>query len=311
MKKIIKYIAIIFALVLTLTAFVGCNASSSSLQISASTYELNKSKVVKDYVPKDYESIEDYSAYARLRNFVVYEDEIENPLSQESEVGEYENETIYENTLDVKRVGEDVFITATFYNKYFYNTFSVINGRVVEKEYLTEETKFYQTGKDETGYYVIMKYKHDQLESGGSYMSSYNIYKYFSSKDEYESFVTKYLTYGVGDYDFDKVYYSNHYGFTSTDKGVECNATTCYWNQSSNYILKEINTYNAQHVTNGIYTQSNNLRINKNDMPTTETVSVVINVEYKSKYDLEKFDVSNFDEGFVSIDSVLNFSHSF
>lgn len=315
MKKFIKYIAIIFVVILTLTAFAGCDASQTSKpkEISASTYELNKSKVIKDYVPKDYDSIEDYSIYNKYEVFSICEDKMTDPLNQEETVVvESKNSNFVEHTLDVKRIGEDVFVTMNYYNKYSYNNFIVVNDSIKEREIYVEEKKFYQTGKDDIGYYIILNYSYNQVEPGSLYMSSYDNYQYFSSKEEYVSYICNYLQSGVGSYYFDQVSYSNYnYNCEQISKGVELSFTEYEWDKSENNLYENINTYNAKHVTDGIYTQSTSYVRQQSNLESIDTSSIVVNVEYKAKYDRVKFDIVNYIEGYIIMDSVINNSHPF
>ncbi|MBE5733047.1 MAG: hypothetical protein E7353_08490 [Clostridiales bacterium] len=304
MKKLIKFIAIIFALVLSITTFVACDSGSSGSskeKISLSEFTLSKAELLKSYMPKEYDLIEDYSMrqFYSFKSLNTEESEIVPEGEQDAILLTIESETVVveEKTLDVKRVNEDVFITVCFYeetNQYERSFGENAN----EDENVNISKTYYQTGKNDRGYYLF--YTIETIGSTNSYISSSieNYCQYFKDRESYIEFLMLNLITGFGNSSFDVLDYSNYYhSLSKIDGGVEMMVMNANYSASPGY-SSIVNSFFKVHYTNdGIYTESNNdLYSDYFTAKSTTQTQLIMNVEYASKYDIVEFDDNKCEE---------------
>lgn len=298
MKKIIKFIAIVFVIVLSMTAFIGCDSSTSYTpqEISLFEYTENKEKLVKKYDLDNYDLIEDFSVYNTFTSKHIIEQEIVDTDSEQPDqsivVNTYTGRGS-DNSLQVKRIGEDVFFTASFIDEEENNSFHFIKGELVEYKYFSGQKYIYQTGKDNYGYYII---SNEEFYASALGQISYNItpyFYYFNDREEYKSFVCEYLRNG---FIVDNVYYyDSNYTLTKAGEDIELNAMKNWWSDSynSNY-YKEKSTYNVKYNLNGIYSQSTYVMEGKDvGIENRKTVSVI---DYSAEYERIELDFNEYSE---------------
>jgi hypothetical protein len=193
---------------------------------------------------------------------------------------------IRNNRLDVKRIGDDLFVTGKIIEEHLDS--SVVhfeNYYYVVESYVYSEI-FFQTGKDENGYYFVRKnIEKSNYWSGKSLNETYE-YCYFESREDYVAQLVDYLR-DVGTDSFDDIidlgYGEYDYRFTKIANGVQLTIEECYIDVKPDYQLYNCETYNAKYLPDGIYTSSSMIY---SDDQAKQSASISINVEYgKASYE--------------------------
>jgi hypothetical protein len=311
MKKFIKFIAtaVVFALITALA--IGCSPAtgeSKDKEISFKEFAEQKYQLIKNVIPMDYDSVYDFELHYKMTN-----DNHSSALEQvPSEDGESENiivvnyyvSALYESNLSVKRKDGDMFITLLMTQKHKHVEPFYLDPTIT-CENSDETVEFYQTGKDEIGYY-IMKEEVQKYTNPMSYTyTGYNEYRRFDSQEDYKDYVMSILGYD-NFYTFDNVYLSDVSGtFTQSKDGVTMNMEQYEGGLSASSSSEGLKVYNATYTQNGVYTKSKNVSKSEEFRDKTFTkdlIEIEIDMEYSSSYSPKSIDFVRYEQAYVDVD---------
>ncbi len=310
MKKFIKFIAtaLVFALITALA--IGCTPTTEeSKNISFREFTEKKYQLLKNEKPIEYDLIYDFELNYKMNE--TYNDSYltqvpsEDGSSEDFNVKNHIN-YLYENYISVKRIDDDVFITASLSEKNIHSE-TVFEGCSILVEDSNVYRQFYQTGKDEIGYYIISEYIIENKTNSSYYYSSGFTYSRFNTREEYKEYIIYILD--ISDfYEFDDVYLPDNIDgyFTQSKEGVTMNRDVYEGSLSIGSSYEQTGSYIATYTQNGIYTKSKNYSISdygKSEFFTENTIEIEIDMEYSSSYSPKSVDFSQYEQLHVGFDT--------